>query len=197
MRFVLAFLFFSGLFFQANCQKYSFVSYSTTEGLPQSQVTSIVQDENGYLWVGTFGGLGKFNGKDFIVYSSQSGLLNNRIHSLTIIDGDIWIGHEGGVTKYNRKTFQKFTFTGDEKSNYVKSIVKYKGKIVVSSNGGGLYTIENNKLKQHGLINVVSNSDFRFVKEMLVYNDELYLTTSYGVVYTKDLKTIQDRKSVV
>lgn len=190
MRFVLAFLFFTGVYFQGFCQKYSFVSYSTNEGLPQSQVTSVVQDANGYLWVGTLGGLGKFNGKDFVVYSSQSGLLNNRIRSLTIIDGDIWIGHEGGVTKYNRKSFQKFAFTGEEKSSQVKSIVKYRGKIFVSSNGGGLYTIENNKLKQHRLINQQTNSDYTLIKEMLVYNNELYMTTSNGVIRTRDLNKI-------
>lgn len=181
---------FIGSFSISFSQKYSFVSYSTTEGLPQSQVTSIVQDANGYLWVGTLGGLAKFNGKDFIVYSSRSGLLNNRIRSLTIINGDIWIGHEGGVTRYNRSTFQKFSFTGDEKSSHVKSIVKFKGKIIVSSTGGGLYTIENNKLKQHSLINQDTNSDYTSIKELLVNDNELYIATSNGVIRTRDLNKI-------
>ena len=84
MRLILLFLF-SIFSFQCFSQKYSFVSYSTTEGLPQSQVTSIVQDADGYLWVGTLGGLAKFNGKDFVTYSSQSGLLNNRIQLIIIV----------------------------------------------------------------------------------------------------------------
>jgi ligand-binding sensor domain-containing protein len=62
-----------------SAQKISFVTYGTNEGLPQSQVTSITQDNQGYLWVGTFGGLGRFNGKDFVTYSTKHGLLNNRI----------------------------------------------------------------------------------------------------------------------
>ena len=94
--------FFSDSFFS---QKISFVAYSTTEGLPQSQVTAITQDSDGYLWVGTLGGLAKFNGKDFISYSSESGLLNNRISFLTMIDGVLWIGHQGGVSCFNNKTF--------------------------------------------------------------------------------------------
>ena len=60
-------------------QRYSFVQYSTEEGLPQSQVTSICQDDKGYLWVSTLGGLAKFNGDNFSTYSTGNGLLNNRV----------------------------------------------------------------------------------------------------------------------
>ena len=50
-------------------QKFSFIPYSTSEGLPQSQVSSIVQDNQGYLWIGTLGGLAKFNGGEFTTFS--------------------------------------------------------------------------------------------------------------------------------
>jgi ligand-binding sensor domain-containing protein len=35
------------------------------EGIPQSQVTALAQDREGYLWVGTWGGLARFNGNEF------------------------------------------------------------------------------------------------------------------------------------
>ena len=34
-------------------------SWSRHEGLPQSSVTAILQDADGYLWLGTFGGLAR------------------------------------------------------------------------------------------------------------------------------------------
>jgi ligand-binding sensor domain-containing protein len=57
-----------------NAQRYSFISYSNQDGLPQSQVTSITQDDKGYLWVGTLGGLAKFNGKRFTSFTQENGL---------------------------------------------------------------------------------------------------------------------------
>lgn len=37
-------------------------AYSSDDGLPQSHVNAIVQARDGYLWVGTFGGLARFDG---------------------------------------------------------------------------------------------------------------------------------------
>lgn len=79
-------------------QYYSFLNFSTAQGLPQSQVTAIDQDVNGYLWVGTLGGVTRFNGKEFVTYTSQNGLLNNRINCLKFMDQRLWIGHEGGLS---------------------------------------------------------------------------------------------------
>ena len=97
-------------FFTLLGQNYSFVSYSTSSGLPQSQVTSVIQDSNGYLWVGTLGGLARFNGKDFITYSSESGLINNRISTLSYIDNRLWVGHQGGVTLIDKSKSYFFQY---------------------------------------------------------------------------------------
>lgn len=191
MKFVFCFLFLFFSFSQAIGQKYSFVSYNTTNGLPQSQVTSLTQDSDGYLWVGTLGGLAKFNGKDFVTYSTEEGLLNNRISFLTIIDNNLWIGHEGGVSCFNKSTFQSWAFKGDEKTNKVTSVVKFNDKILISSNGGGLYTVENKKIKNFNFINEKKNYDYINIRDMLVYNHELYMATKNGLIYTKDLNKIQ------
>jgi len=68
LKFALTFVI-SLLFLGSFAQKYSFVTYSTEDGLPQSQVTAMTQDANGYLWVGTLGGLAKFDGIKFTSYS--------------------------------------------------------------------------------------------------------------------------------
>ncbi|MGB1041113.1 MAG: two-component regulator propeller domain-containing protein, partial [Flavobacteriales bacterium] len=65
-------------------QKYSFINYSTKEGLAQSQVNDIKQDKNKYLWVATLDGLSKFNGISFENFYVSDGLLSNRIMKLSI-----------------------------------------------------------------------------------------------------------------
>jgi len=40
-------------------------TWLAVDGLPQNSVTSIVQSANGYLWLGTWGGLARFDGISF------------------------------------------------------------------------------------------------------------------------------------
>ena len=79
-------------------QQYAFIKYSNNVGLPQSQVQCITQDKQGYLWVGTSGGLARFNGKTFSTFALEEGLLSNRISSLDAIKEFIVVGHEGGIS---------------------------------------------------------------------------------------------------
>jgi ligand-binding sensor domain-containing protein len=41
--------------------------WTTEHGLPQNSVTAITQTPDGYLWLGTFGGLARFDGVKFTV----------------------------------------------------------------------------------------------------------------------------------
>ena len=74
-------------------------SWTTEKGLPQNSVTSLLQSRDGYLWVGTFGGLARFDGLKFTVFDTGNspGLQSNRIISLfEDRAGIIWIGTEQG-----------------------------------------------------------------------------------------------------
>ncbi len=104
---ILSVLFFMS--FQLNAQKYHFDVYSVKEGLAQSSVNTVIQDKQGYLWIGTASGLSKFNGKDFTNYTTEDGLADGAVKSIYIDKKDaIWTGHtDGGVSRINgdkRKT---------------------------------------------------------------------------------------------
>src|SRR5262245_23427077 len=59
---------------------YSMRNYKAMDGLPQSQVNIMLEDKNGYLWIGTEGGgLARFDGREFTVYTTLNGLLSNII----------------------------------------------------------------------------------------------------------------------
>ncbi|HEY9008602.1 MAG TPA: two-component regulator propeller domain-containing protein [Ohtaekwangia sp.] len=89
---------------------YSTRNYTAVDGLPQSQVRSLVEDKNGYLWMATQGGgLARFDGKEFKVYTTKDGLLSNDISSLLFDHHDnLWILHAHGVTRFNGYSFKRF-----------------------------------------------------------------------------------------
>ena len=87
--------------------------YLTVEnGLSHNEVTSIVQDNNGFIWMGTRGGLNRYDGYEFKVNNQvpedSNSLVNPSIETLFIDSkGNIWIGTKsGGVSKYNPKNGQ-------------------------------------------------------------------------------------------
>lgn len=72
--------------------------YSARDGLPQQQVLSLHQDSVGYLWVGTYGGLGRYNGREFRVFSTADGLASNSVQSLASdAHGQLWVGTTRGL----------------------------------------------------------------------------------------------------
>jgi signal transduction histidine kinase/ligand-binding sensor domain-containing protein len=85
-------------------------SWKTENGLPDNAVTAVVQTRDGYLWVGTYGGLVRFDGVHFTVFNSAStpGLQSDRVTSLfEDAQGVLWIGHErGDLTRYRDGKFE-------------------------------------------------------------------------------------------
>jgi ligand-binding sensor domain-containing protein len=79
---------------------------TTEHGLPQSTVTAFLPARSGYLWLGTFGGLVRFDGRTALVFSGTNtpGLTSNRILAIAegrtdasdALDRDLWVGTEHG-----------------------------------------------------------------------------------------------------
>lgn len=51
--------------------RYTFVNYNTSQGLPDNNIQSLLQDSRGFLWVGTTEGLSRFDGKTFRNFFAQ------------------------------------------------------------------------------------------------------------------------------
>ncbi len=174
LRFIFIFFFFPIV----SAQNYSFLTYSNTQGLPQSQVTDIIQDTEGYLWIGTLGGLAKFNGIDFEEYSVKNGMLNNRISCLNLINNQLWIGHEGGISLNVKDKFKTWGIPVALMKSNVTAICEFQSKIWISTNGSGLFYIENNKLKAYPL----SNDDALRIRDLCVFDNKLLLATRAGLL---------------
>ncbi|MBW8049843.1 MAG: SpoIIE family protein phosphatase [Cytophagales bacterium] len=171
-------LFHSG---QAFAQKYNFRTYSLEEGLVQSQIPSICQDNDGNMWIGTFGGgVSKFNGQTFQTYNTTDGLINNDIR-VTMLDsqGNIWFGTRQGVSKLIINNNEKCTNDSLKSSlcicnfsikdglagNYIESIFEdSKGNIWFGTRENGLSKLsyiaegQENKKKKAVFLNYSVNN---------------------------------------
>ncbi len=85
-------------------------AWRTDEGLPDNAVTAVVQTHDGYLWIGTYGGLARFDGVRFRIFnnSTEPALQSDRITCLyEDPQGVLWIGHErGDLTSYHDGKFE-------------------------------------------------------------------------------------------
>lgn len=168
-------------------QNYSFIEYSNGLGLPQSQVQCITQDEQGYLWVGTLGGLAKFNGKRFTAFPMEQGLFNNRISSLNTIGASVWVGHEGGVTEITQGKGRKWSLLDSDKNTIVRDIVAFKGTIVVATEGGGVYVMRNNRLQKIKM----NSTDAATCRDLQIIGTSIYVATREGLFVSSDLNSFK------
>jgi ligand-binding sensor domain-containing protein len=97
--------------------------FTSDDGLPQAGVTSILQTRDGYLWVGTFGGLARFDGRTFSAFRNvtatdspdpKGGPSSDRILALYEDDrARLWIGTENaGLSVLEQGVFRHLPMCG-------------------------------------------------------------------------------------
>ena len=108
-RFIFALFAAMAVIVPASGQRYSFHNLNVDDGLIQSQAMCLAQDKAGNLWVGTLGGLSRYDGKTFTNYNVRNGLANNVVNALAPDDsGNIWIGTATGLSLFNGRSFTNF-----------------------------------------------------------------------------------------
>ena len=120
-----------------------FTAISTSEGLSQTRVSNIVQDDFGFLWFGTQYGLNRFDGYDFKVFVHEAG----NEHSLSGVNvtalfkdrnGTLWIGCERSLDRMDPKeeTFSHYPIPA------VKYISQDRNGLLWLSTSSGLYRLD-------------------------------------------------------
>lgn len=147
MRKLLTILFITILFQGFSQNSYRFRNYTLTNGLSQSVVTSIVQDEVGTLWIGTQDGLNRFDGQNFENFNSDNtkGISNEYIHtSIVGKNNTIWFGSSNGLMCYDSRQ-EKFSTYGLENNTalQVQSLAEDKnGNIWIASASSGIFMFD-------------------------------------------------------
>jgi signal transduction histidine kinase/ligand-binding sensor domain-containing protein len=124
--------------------------WTTEHGLPQNSVNALVQGPEGYLWVGTFGGLARFDGTRFTLVerSDSAGRHIDRVLSLALApDSALWIGTETGLLRRKDGAYRVYTRANGLPDNEVRALfVDRAGVVWIGTGAGGIAWLTNRRL---------------------------------------------------
>jgi ligand-binding sensor domain-containing protein/two-component sensor histidine kinase len=115
--------------------------WRTQDGLPENQIQAISQTQDGYLWIGTAGGLVRFDGARFTVYNRANapGFVNDSVRALFCArDGSLWIGTDGGgLMRFQNGSFRSYGERQGLTNGYIKAILQdSRGRLWTSTAHG-------------------------------------------------------------
>ncbi|UOQ65500.1 hybrid sensor histidine kinase/response regulator [Hymenobacter volaticus] len=92
--------------------RYFLRQFGAADGLPQPFIYALAQDHAGYLWIGTAEGLVRYDGTEFVAFTTKDGLAEDFVTTLYVQPrtGQLWVGHyQGGVSRWEGQRFQRVT----------------------------------------------------------------------------------------
>lgn len=163
-------------------------SWTTENGLPQNTIYALAQTSDGYLWIGSEGGLARFDGFGFTVFnrSNTQAILKNSITSLCPDrDGSLWIGTFGGGLLNFRAG--KFARVQGLDSDLIWSIRQDSaGALWVVTADNGIYCLEEGE--SPALVIAEGIPDQRITAIGKDDNGAIWIGTRNGLVSIKDGK---------
>ncbi|MCD4697880.1 MAG: histidine kinase [Bacteroidales bacterium] len=193
------------LYFQCTSQEYICTDkLSSSDGLSQSTVNCLLQDDDGLLWIGTQDGLNLYDGNEFIFFHNQPGdttsLSDNYILSICKDSNDnIWLGTmSGGLNKFNKKTYscERFQKNPNKKGGISDNTVwavqcDAGGNIYAGTNAGlNVLDIYTNQFKTYTKNDTILNTlPSDMITSLLIdNNNKIWIGTNEGLaIFNKDL----------
>jgi diguanylate cyclase (GGDEF)-like protein len=128
--------------------EYAIERYSTENGLPQSSVLAIVQTRDGYLWLGTYEGLARFDGLNFTVFdkSNTPEMESSGIKALfEDREGRLWVGTTSGLLRYSQGRFERFDERHGLASHSILCLFQDHSGTFWTGTTGGLHVFKNGR----------------------------------------------------
>ncbi|WP_027470787.1 ligand-binding sensor domain-containing protein [Saccharicrinis fermentans] len=173
-------------FFTNVCSEKLFFEHLTMDdGLVTNAIKSTYIDSYGYVWIGTFGGVNRFDGYEVKDFSSY---FNNAHKSITCFSEDenkvLWIGTEEGLYYWNRiaSQFSRLSIPDQPQIN-ITEIQYYKEGFLYFTSDVGFYAVNTHTLAVTPILfHPEPYHLLNFVTGLVVDDDQVYLSTKGGFV---------------
>ncbi|MBQ9504928.1 MAG: HD domain-containing protein [Lachnospiraceae bacterium] len=166
---------------------YSAVLYDNTNGLPTSEANAIAETSDGFIWIGSYAGLIRYDGNTFERMYSTDGI--SSIKCLFVDSKDrLWIGtNDNGVALLERGELKKWGKLDGMSSAHTRAITEDKNGIIYVATTSGIMTIDPEFNLRHMDDPEIAEANMRG----LVAGDDGIL---YGFTDGGDVLTIKDGK---
>ncbi len=181
------FILFLFAFLQTYSQQYSYRHYTIFDGLPQNQITDLYLDDDHFLWIGTKGGICRFDGEDFVHYTS-SGSANNHVRGIFSVKDTLYYYTSRDLFQMQDGAFKKIFTSEKESIMYIFWAQEENGFIVNTNHAVSyfrngpveeLYRDDEHELRIFGFI-----SKEKFL--LWLENVKLYKVDTLGVELIRD-----------
>lgn len=164
-------------------QTFNFKNFNTEHGLPQSQVLCIFQDSKGYVWFGTnSGGAGKYDGNKFYQISTNDGLINDAVYSISETpDHSILFGTSKGLTVYKDLNFTNYSEKDGLNNSWIYKLLVDGNRTWIGTQEG-VFIFENGKISAFDK-NEILNTSAVYSMFIDAENNIWFGTMQNGVVF--------------
>ncbi len=182
----LCILFFTVCFFLFNsqnglAQKYAFSHYDIEDGLVQSQVSQLCQDNEHRLWMSTYGGICRFDGKAYYAISKANGLPDNFVFSIWADKkGLVWFGTDRGLLCLENQKIFSYPAPPNVEKKAVRDIVEDGNGIIWVVMEGALFRIDHHRMVR---VNIAGNPEYMVSTIATDSAGRLYAAVNYKGLY--------------
>ena len=122
------------------------------DGLPEQTVQAFAQTKDRYLWIGTTGGLLRFDGGRLVLYDRDNtpAFTENNIFNLTVArDGTLWIATEGGgLIRYKDAVFRSFSAKDGLLNDFVRAVYQDSKGLIWIGTDDGLFRFSGERIER-------------------------------------------------
>ena len=167
-----------------------FTNYFIEQGLIDENISSLVNQKDQFLWVGSQTGLLRYDNIQFSYYNVEMSNNSNNIKSiLHDREDNIWLGTYSGLFRYRDNSFSTFDKINGPGNSFVFQILRDKsGSLWICTQNNGVYKYEGgyfkNYTERHGVTGNISRSIAETKEGQLLFG------TDEGLLYYNNDKFI-------
>ena len=167
---------------------YTAILYDSANGLPTSEANAIVQSFDGFIWLGGYSGLIRYDGSSFYRFDSTSGI--SSVFSLYVDTKDrVWIGtNENGIAYYDHGNLKVYGKIEGMKSYSIRAISEYNSGHILIATTQGLDVVGDDDMQVHVVDDPQVNTEY--ITRLVRAEDG----TVYGLTLDGAVFVARDRK---